>query len=169
MCLSRGTVAPSPDPSGDDARLRRLRGLGQLLDNSIRVPGTRRRFGLDALIGLLPGVGDGIGAVLSSYIIVEAARYGVPRATLLRMAGNVGIEALVGVVPVFGDLFDAGWKANLRNLALLEAHLQSPGTARRASRRWVAGIVGGLVLLLFGIAVLAVWLGAALLSALTAL
>ncbi|CAN5306748.1 hypothetical protein BH20GEM2_BH20GEM2_02090 [soil metagenome] len=150
----------------DDPRLRRLRGLGHLLDASIRIPGTRRRFGLDPLIGLLPGVGDGVGAVLSSYIIVEAARYGVPRATLLRMAGNVAIDALVGVVPLLGDLFDAGWKANLRNLALLEDHLQSPGTARRASRRWVGGIVGGLLLLLFGIAVLAVWLGAAVLRAL---
>jgi hypothetical protein len=152
--------------SPDDPRLRRLRGLGQLLDASIRIPGTQRRFGLDPLIGLLPGVGDGVGAVLSSYIIVEAARYGVPRATLLRMAGNVAIDALVGVVPLLGDLFDAGWKANLRNLALLEDHLQSPGTARRASRRWVGGIVGGLLLLLFGIAVLAVWLGAAVLRAL---
>lgn len=158
----RSSTAPSPA----EARLRRLRGLGQLLDNSIRVPGTRRRFGLDAVIGLLPGVGDGVGAILSSYIIVEAARMGAPRATLLRMAGNVGIEALAGVVPLLGDLFDAAWKANLRNLALLEDHLQQPDRTRRASRRWIAGLVGGLVLLLFGIALLAVWLGAAVMSAL---
>lgn len=157
-------AAPAPSPG--DSRLRRLRGLGQLLDNSIPIPGTRRRFGLDAVIGLLPGVGDGIGAVLSSYIIVEAARYGLPRTTLLRMAANVGIEALVGVVPLLGDLFDAGWKANLRNLALLESHLELPSGARRASRLWVAGVVGGLVLLLVGIALLAVWLGTALMRAL---
>ncbi len=158
-----------PQPRLTDPRLRRLRRLGQLLDNSIPIPGTRRRFGLDAVIGLLPGVGDGIGAVLSSYIIVEAACFGVPRTTLLRMAANVGIEALVGVLPLLGDLFDAGWKANLRNLALLESYLESPSGARRASRRWMAGVVGGLVLLLFGIAGLAAWLGAALLHILGAL
>jgi hypothetical protein len=157
------TPALAPDP-----RLRRLDALGRLLDDSIRIPGTRRRIGVDAVIGLVPGLGDGAGAVLSTYIIVEAARFGVPRATLLRMAGNVAAEAILGVVPVMGDLFDAAWKANLRNLRLLHAHLEQPERARRATRRWAWGIVLGLVVLLAGTAAFAVWLGAAVLRMLFA-
>jgi hypothetical protein len=137
--------------------VQRLRTLSHLLDDSIPVPGTGFRFGIDALIGLLPGVGDAAGAALSAYVLLEAGRLGVPRATLLRMAGNVAIEAVVGAVPFLGDLFDAGWKANLRNLRLVEAHLGDPRATTRASRGWVAGAVGLVVLLLAGSALLAGW------------
>ncbi len=157
-------LAPPADP-----RLRRLDALGHLLDASIRIPGTRWRFGLDPLIGLVPGLGDGMGAILSAYIILEAARFGAPKATLLRMAGNVALETLVGVIPLLGDLFDAAWKANLRNLRLLHAHLEAPGRAGRASRRWVGAVVGGILLFIFGMAVLAIWLAAVVLRALGAL
>lgn len=153
--------APSTDP-----RLRRLDALGQLLDDSIPIPGTGRRIGVDALIGLVPGVGDGAGALLSTYLIVQAAGLGVPRATLVRMAGNVALEALVGAVPFVGDLFDAAYKANLRNLRLLHAHRDAPSGAARASRRWVVGTVGVLGVALVGAGVLAVWAAAALLRAL---
>lgn len=160
-------VQPGPvQPDSVDLRLRRLRALGRLLDDSIPIPGTRRRIGVDALIGLVPGVGDGAGALLSTYIVVQAARLGVGRSTLLRMAGNVALEALVGVIPVFGDLFDAGWKANLRNLALLQAHLDRPETVGRASRRWVIATVAGLLLVLLALGGLTVWVGALLLRAL---
>lgn len=104
-------------------RARRVRALGRLLDNSIPIPGTGRRIGLDAVIGLVPGIGDLAGGVLSGYIILEAARAQVPTLTLVRMLGNVGIDTLVGVVPAVGDLFDAAWKANTKNVVLLEGHL----------------------------------------------
>ncbi len=84
------------------------------------------------------------------------------------MAANVAAEAILGVVPVMGDLFDAAWKANLRNLRLLHAHLERPERARRATRRWAWGIVLGLVVLLAGTAAFAVWLGAAVLRMLFA-
>jgi hypothetical protein len=143
-----------PNPS----QLQRLRVLSHLLDDSVRVPGTGFRFGLDAVIGLIPGIGDASGAALSAYLLVEAGRLGAPKATLLRMAGNVGLEAVVGTVPVLGDLFDAGWKANLRNLRLLEEHLANPVATERASRGVLLGVVAGVALLLVGSAVLAGWI-----------
>jgi hypothetical protein len=108
--------------ASDESRLRRLDKLAQLLDTALLIPGTRFRIGLDGLLGLIPGVGDTIGAALSAYIILEAARLGFPKRTLLRMGGNVAVEALVGVVPILGDIFDIAWKANVRNLALLRAN-----------------------------------------------
>ena len=87
-------------------RSRRVRVLGQLLDSSIPIPGTNRTIGLDAVIGLIPGAGDVVGGLLSGYIILEAARAQVPTMTLVRMLANVGIDTLVGVMPVLGDLFD---------------------------------------------------------------
>ena len=110
-------------PVGD--RTKRVRLLGKLLDNSIAVPGTGWKIGLDPIIGLIPGVGDLIGALLSGYIILEAARAEVPTFTLARMLANVGIDTLVGAVPALGDVFDAAWKANTKNVALLERHLSS--------------------------------------------
>lgn len=156
-------------PPAADARLRRLDSLGRLLDDSIPIPGTNRRFGVEALIGLVPGVGDGVGALLSTYIIVEAARFGLPRATLVRMAGHVALEAVVGAVPVLGDLFDAAYKANLRNVALLKDHVRTPVGANRANRRFAVGLVAGLIIILIGAGAAAVWLAAAVLRAIGAL
>jgi Domain of unknown function (DUF4112) len=76
---------------------------------------------------LFPGLGDAAGAIISGYIVLEAARLGATRSTLVRMTVNILIEAAIGVVPVLGDLFDAAWKANERNITLLERHLESPG------------------------------------------
>jgi hypothetical protein len=128
----------------------RLRGLTRMLDSAIRVPGTRFRVGFDALIGLVPFAGDVIGAMLSTFIVFRAAHLGASKATLVRMMGNVALDAVVGGVPLLGDFFDAGWKANTRNLALLEAHLQRPGSTARASRN---------VLLLVGLGLLAILAG----------
>lgn len=138
--------------------LQRVRRLAWLLDNSIPIPGTRFRIGLDALIGLVPGLGDAAGAVFSSYILLEAGKLGVARSTLLRMGANVLIEAVIGVIPLAGDLFDAGWKANQRNLSLLERSLETPTLARRRDRGFVAAtviIVGSIGI---GLAVGTVWL-----------
>jgi hypothetical protein len=101
------------------AVLARMNHLAWLLDNSINIPIVNYRIGLDAVIGLVPGIGDIAGLVLSSYIIVQAVRLGVPGATILRMMANVGIETLLGTVPLLGDVFDATYKANVRNVRLL--------------------------------------------------
>jgi hypothetical protein len=132
----------------DSRRVERLRRLGYLLDNSIPIPGTGFRFGLDSIIGLVPGVGDLLGGALSVYIVLEAARLGVPRTLLARMGYNVAVDALVGAVPVLGDLFDAGYKANLRNLALVHEHLERPTAARRSGRQFAILLGAGIFILL---------------------
>jgi len=110
----------------DDRTRRRLARLAWLLDSSIPVPGTRFSIGLDALIGLVPVVGDLVGVLLSCYILGEAARLGASRGVLARMALNIALEGVIGVVPLAGDLFDAAWKANQRNLRLLNEWLDRP-------------------------------------------
>jgi hypothetical protein len=124
----------------------RLRWLAWLLDSSIPVPGTRFTVGVDALIGLFPIVGDLIGAGLSSVILAEAARLGVARSVLLRMALNVGIEGLVGIVPFAGDVFDAAFKANQRNVKLLDQWFDHPEKTERSSRAFGIGLVAAVVL-----------------------
>ena len=128
--------------------------LAWWLDNAIAIPGTRFRIGFDALIGLIPGLGDLVGTLLSSYIIVVAASRGLPRSALARMAINVGIEAIVGLVPIAGDLFDAAWKANQRNIRLMDQFERAPGATRRQSRAvvaaWVIAVIALLVLLTIG-------------------
>jgi hypothetical protein len=107
------------------SRVRWIRRLAYLLDNSIRIPGIGYRIGIDPIIGLIPGAGDAIGTILSLYIVLVANRMGVSRKTLLRMVYNIGVDALVGAVPIFGDILDAAWKANVKNVALLDAYLNS--------------------------------------------
>lgn len=117
----------------ESSRLRLIRKLTYYLDNSISIPGTGYHIGLDAIIGLIPGLGDLIGAILSAYIVYEASRFGVPKKTLVHMTYNVAVETLIGVVPIVGDVFDAAWKANTRNIVLLDKHLNSlgPGQSRK--------------------------------------
>jgi len=109
-----------PVPPNDS--LRRVKIVASVLDDAIRVPGTDLRFGIDPLVGLVPGLGDLLGGAASAYIILEAARAGAPASVLTRMALNVGIDTLVGGIPVLGDLFDFAWKATEWNMALLERH-----------------------------------------------
>lgn len=142
----------------DPRRLARLRRIGWLLDSSIPIPGTRYTLGVDQIVGLVPGLGDLLGGVFSLYIVVEAARMGVPRGLLARMGWNVAVDTLVGEVPILGDLFDIAFKANIRNLALLDGYLERPVEVRRASRRYAAVIVVGLVLLTTGAVAFAVLL-----------
>jgi hypothetical protein len=113
------------------------RALGRLawvLDQAFRIPGTNQRVGLDGLIGLVPGVGDTLGALLSTYIIVQAAQRGAPVWTVVRMLGNVAVETVIGAVPVLGDVFDVVWKANMRNVALLGDTLERDLPARDPQR-----------------------------------
>jgi len=119
-----------PLDDNTQARLRRVRRLSHLLDDWFRIPGTPYRLGLDGLIGLLPGVGDVLGAFLSAYILLEARQLGVSKPILLRMVGNIAIETLVGAIPLLGDVFDMAWKANRKNADLLDAYVRSSGGAR---------------------------------------
>lgn len=132
------TVIPAGTPLPDADRLRRLRGIAWLLDNSIALPGGYR-IGIDAVIGLVPGIGDAIGALLSAYILNEARSLGAPRSVLMRMTGNIVIETVIGSIPLAGDLFDAAFKANMRNIALLERYHFDPQGARRNGRWFMAG------------------------------
>ena len=111
-----------PD-SVDEAAVRRMRFVANLLDDSIRVPGTEFRIGIDPILGILPGAGDAVAAAMSVYIVLESARLGVPFLTLLRMMVNVTLDFAIGSVPVIGTLFDAAWKANQTNVELAVEHL----------------------------------------------
>jgi hypothetical protein len=113
----------------------RLRAVSRLLDSAFTIPGTRYRFGLDAIIGLVPGLGDAVSALFSAYLVLQASRLGAPRAVVTRMVANVAIDTIVGWIPVLGDLFDVAWKSNVRNMDLLEEHLRHPAAAKAGSRR----------------------------------
>lgn len=151
--------ATVPEITVGDARLDRMRAAARLLDSQFRIPGTNIRFGLDAIAGLVPGVGDFAGAIASAYFIYEAARLGAPGTVLARMVTNVGVEALVGAVPILGDLFDVAFKANNRNMRLLEEHVVAPDVVRRSSRRTLVWLGVGLVLLVVVTGALAVMVG----------
>lgn len=145
----RSDVSALPVELQADPRLKRIEALGYYLDSAIRLPGIGYRIGYDALLGLIPGVGDVVGLALSVYILIEAARFRLPASTLLRMALNVALEVLVGAVPLLGDLFDATWKANARNLALLHDRLAARQAGRKTSDRgFFLGVVLALLLLL---------------------
>jgi hypothetical protein len=136
----------------------RARALARLLDDLIRVPGTKIGIGIDPIIGLIPGVGDLLGGVMSCYILVVAAQEGAPTSVLVRMLGNIALDSVVGVVPVIGDLFDVGMKSNRRNVDLLERYLGAPKETKAASRSVVALIVLALVLLIVGVVAAGIWI-----------
>jgi len=137
-------MTPSNDP------LARARSLARLLDSAAKVPGTGIRFGADAVLGIIPGLGDVAGAALAGYLVILAQRLGAPRAVVLRMLANVAVDTVAGTVPVIGDLFDVAYKSNTRNVALLEQAVQRPTETKRTSRLVVFATLGGLVLLVAG-------------------
>ncbi len=130
-----------------------MRDLAHVLDEAIRIPGTNIRIGLDALLGLLPGGGDVAGGLFSGLIILQAARSGAPTSVLGRMLANVAIDVVFGAIPILGDVFDVAWRANTRNVRLLESWRTRPASTKRASALAVGGILLALVLLIG----LAVW------------
>ncbi|WP_019509600.1 DUF4112 domain-containing protein [Pleurocapsa sp. PCC 7319] len=105
--------------------LQRIRKITNLLDSAIGIPGTKFRIGLDPILGLFPGGGDLIGAIISAYMIYLAAHFGLKKEEIGKMAGNVAIETILGSIPLVGDLFDAYFKANSRNLEILENHIEN--------------------------------------------
>ena len=118
--------------------------LSHLLDDFIKVPGTSIRFGLDGIVGLVPGIGDVLGGIASCIIILAAWMRGVPYVTVVRMVANVGIEVVVGAIPILGDAFDIAWRANRRNYALLAGSLYEP--RKHTIQSWI--FLTGLCLLL---------------------
>jgi hypothetical protein len=129
-------------PSREDS-LARITLLAKLMDSAVVIPGLNRRIGLDAVLGLVPGVGDAISAALASYIIWEARQLGLPRWKIARMVGNVAVDTALGAIPLAGDVFDVFFKANERNLRIIHDHLGTPkrgpkvidGTAVRIRER----------------------------------
>jgi len=148
----------STSRDGNQRGLELLRRWARIFDSAFRIPGTRITFGLDPIIGLIPGIGDLSSPIFSLFIIWHAAKLRVPRVVIARMVLNALIDGLVGAIPVVGDLFDFAWKASAWNLALLERHAM-PGTpARRSDWIFVALCVGVVVAVALIPLVLAVWL-----------
>lgn len=143
-------------------RLNRLRRISKLLDNAVSIPGTKISFGLDPILGLLPGGGDTVTGGISAYIVVEAARMGIPHEILWKMVGNILIDSFAGTVPVVGDLFDVGWKSNVKNIELLEKHLDQHSGIAEDSRNnaknntlFIIGLIAVLTLIVLGFATIA--------------
>ena len=124
--------------------------LARYLDGLFRVPGTGWRFGLDAIIGLIPNVGDTLTSLASFYILFAGVRYGVPKITLLRMAFNIGLDYLVGSMPVIGDAFDFFWKSNQKNMDLIRSRATGKGEGKTSDYIFIFGLIGLLILLLIG-------------------
>jgi hypothetical protein len=149
-----------PDPRG----LELLRRWARIFDSAFRIPGTQITFGIDPILGLVPGLGDLASPLFSLLFVWHGVRLGVPKVVLARMAFNVLIDAGVGAIPVVGDLFDFGWKANAWNLALLERHAM-PGR-RPTSGDWLFVVVCGLVIMAVAVVpLLLIWFGFAWLGA----
>ena len=151
-------VSMSDLPANSGASLKRLRQISHLLDNAIPVPGTKYRFGLDPILGLLPGGGDMAGGLMSVYIVFEAMRMGVPAETIGRMGFNIVLDLLTGTVPVVGDLFDVAWKANSLNVALLEQHVAAPEPSKASDKIFATMVIVALIALVLGMATLSLWL-----------
>ena len=158
--------APWPSAATEEENLlsdENLEYLVALLDDIFRIPMTGVRFGLDPVIGLIPGVGDWITGAISFLILLAGWRRGLPRVALTRMVVNIGIDSVVGTVPVLGDIFDVGWKSNRKNFTLLQAYREP----RRRSQTWrdwaflllLVGAVGLLLVTPFVLLILMVhWL-----------
>lgn len=146
--MSQLSPKPSRNPVETQvATVRRLRRFSSLLDSAIGIPGTRIRFGLDPILDAFPIVGDFLGTALSVYIVIEAARLGASRTILIQMVTNIILDAVIGFVPVLGALGDAIWKANTKNVALLEKELDIPQpTRKKADWLFVVLLLCGLLL-----------------------
>jgi hypothetical protein len=111
------------DLKGREEAQRRLRRIARLMDSQIRVPGIGLRIGADAVLGLVPGVGDVITGAIGAYLIYEAQRLGIPRSAMLRMVANIAVDTAIGAIPVAGDIWDFFFRANDRNMQILARHV----------------------------------------------
>ncbi|MDX1671470.1 MAG: DUF4112 domain-containing protein [Balneolaceae bacterium] len=139
--------------------------IADLLDSRYRIPGTDIRFGIDPLLGLLPGIGDWLGAILSAYLMVLATRMGAGLSVLSRMFLNIMIDLLFGAVPVLGDLFDFGWRANERNARLLNELEEEPEELAFRSRILMWGMLILFILIILGGLYLTWWMAEEIVTA----
>jgi len=142
--------------ASNDRALVALRKWAVLLDSAFQLPGTRWRFGLDPIVGLLPGAGDLATGFFSVMILLHSVRLRIPKVVIARMMVNVGLDLLTGAVPLLGDLFDAAFKANLRNLALLERHAR-PGIPPDRSDFIFVGVCLAILVLLAVVPLAIAW------------
>jgi len=160
--MARVTRISSAPASERSRALAEVETLAWLLDNSIPVPGTGgRRFGIDAIIGFVPVVGDLLSGGIGLFVIWRASRLGLSRVVVARMLANAGIDMAVGVIPLLGDAFDLWFKANTRNLALMRGHLEHPDRSTREDWLALLTMVGAVVAFI----AVVVWLMASLLTA----
>ena len=157
------STKPATDLTARASTLSRLRQLSHVLDNAIPIPGVGR-IGLDPILGVLPGGGDLLTGAISVYVVFEAARLCVPAATLGRMGFNILLDVLSGTVPLLGDLVDVAWKANARNVTLLEQHIANPRESGRADKIFAVVLIVALVALIVAVASLSVFVVRGLLS-----
>lgn len=129
-------------------QMKKLDQLAVLLDSSITIQGTKWKFGLDGIVGLIPGVGDLATGASSAYILFHALKMGVPLPVLMRMGFNIILESVIGTIPVVGDLFDIVFKANLRNVNLMRSYVLNPVGVKRRSSLMIGAVIFSLVLLL---------------------
>jgi hypothetical protein len=122
--------------------------LSRVLDTALRIPGTRIRFGLDPILGIVPGLGDAIAALIGGYIVWSAVRAGAPRIIVGRMLANIAVDAIVGAVPVAGTVFDVAFKAHRRNANMLASWWQSPAATEARQRRVLLSLAGLVVALI---------------------
>jgi hypothetical protein len=161
-----GRVTRLPRSEPDRARsLGEVEMLAWLLDNSIPVPGTGRRFGIDAIIGFVPVVGDLVSGGIGLFVVWRASRMGLPRIAVARMLANSAIDFVVGAVPVIGDAFDLWFKANTRNLGIMRRYLEQPNASTR--NEWL--VLAGLVASVLAVVLLIGWMVVSLVSALVGL
>ena len=142
---------------GHEKELRRLRRIADLFDNEFRIPLMRWRFGIDAILGLVPGAGDVAGALFALYGLWVANLVGAPASVQARMVLQVAVDVLAGMVPVVGDIFDIAFKAHVRNRRLLEGWLASPTRVRRQSKAWLIVLPVGAFVVLLGCCAAAAW------------
>jgi hypothetical protein len=147
---------------GDGGRagreLERLRAIARLFDQAFALPGSRFRFGIDALFGLVPGLGDLVGAVVAAYALHVARTLRAPASIQFHMLANIAVDALVGTVPLVGDLFDFVFKAQTRNVILLESWLASPGATERRSRRGLVLIPLAVLTMFIALTIAGLWM-----------
>lgn len=155
--------APVPTPTDERERrgrlgLEKLRKVTLVMDQAFGIPGTKWRFGLDALFGLVPGLGDIAGGVIAVYALHVARQLRAPAVIQLHMLTNIALDALIGTIPIIGDIFDFVYKAQTRNLAMLDDWLQTPHVTRRRSRRGLIFIPLAIVFVFATLTILGVWL-----------
>jgi hypothetical protein len=147
--MARATRLPRTDRSG--ARdLDEVEFLAWLLDNSIPIPGTGRRIGIDAIIGFVPGLGDILSGGLGFLVVLRGVQLGLPKVVIARMLANLGLDFVIGSIPVLGDAFDLWFKANSRNLRLMRRYVDAPGDSTAGQWLFFALIVGIVILIVAG-------------------